>query len=62
MNEDRHEAYLRDLRARHEREREELRRDLAGRRPRALRAVEQRQRAIEAETAKILEFVGRRAA
>jgi len=59
---ERHEAYLRDLRVRHERDREMLRRALAGRRLRALRAVEQRQRAIEEETARILEFVERRAA
>ena len=56
-----HETYLRDLRARHERDLGLLRRALAGRRLRALRVVEQRQRAIEEETARILEFVSRRA-
>jgi len=54
---DRHEAYLQDLRARHEVEREVLRRALAGRRPRALRAIERRQEDIERETARILETV-----
>jgi hypothetical protein len=62
MMEDRHEAYLADLRARHERDREALRRALAGRRPRALRAIERRQHEVEAETARILEFVGGRGA
>lgn len=52
-----HEAYLRELRTRHEAEREELRTALAGRRPRALKAIERRQRAVEEETARILEAV-----
>ena len=47
--------YLMDLRERHVRDREQLRRALAGRRPRALRAVERHQRQVEAETARILE-------
>jgi len=54
---ERHDAYLRELRARHEQERDELRRALAGRRPRALKAIERQQRAVEVETAKILESV-----
>lgn len=58
----RHEAYLADLRARHERDREALRRALAGHRPRALKAIERRQGEIERETRAILETVGERGA
>jgi len=54
---ERHGAYLRELRARHARDLEELRAALAGRRPRALKAIERRQRAVERETARILEAV-----
>ena len=49
-----HEAYLRDLRSRHEAECEALRIALAGRRPRALREMAQRHRAIEKETERVL--------
>jgi len=51
---ERHAAYLQGLRARHERDRAELRRALAGRRPGALKAIERRQRTIERETERIL--------
>ena len=56
-----HALYLMDLRERHTHDREGLRRALAGRRPRALRAVELRQREVEFETARILEGVDARA-
>lgn len=57
-----HKRYLELLRARHERERAELRTALAGRRPRALQAIERQQRQVETETAKILENVSEREA
>jgi hypothetical protein len=47
--------YLMGLRERHVRDREDLRRALAGRRPQALKAIERRQLAVERETARILE-------
>lgn len=58
----RNALYLMDLRERHIRDREDLRRALAGRRPRALKAVERRQRAVEVETARILEALNGRGA
>lgn len=51
--------YLMDLRERHVHDRDELRRALAGRRPRALKDIERRQRAVEVETARILTVVER---
>ncbi len=54
---ERHAAYLSDLRARHARDLETLRRALAGRRPRALLQIERRQRAVEIETARILRSI-----
>jgi hypothetical protein len=54
--------YLMELRERHVRDREGLRRALAGRRQRALKAIERRQREVEVETARILETVNGRGA
>jgi len=55
--EDRHITYLEALRARHDFDRDQLRRALAGRQPQVLWAIECRQRAIEEETARILKGV-----
>lgn len=49
--------YLMDLRERHVRDRDQLRRALAGRCPHALKDIERRQRAVEDETARILEAI-----
>jgi len=53
----RNALYLMDLRERHVHDREDLRRALAGRRPRALKAIERQQREVELETARILESI-----
>ena len=57
MINERHEQYLRELRARHERDRDELRAALAGRRPWLLFELKRRQISVEQETAAIFEII-----
>lgn len=58
MNE-RHKAYLDELKARHQRDRDELRAALAGRRPWLLFELRRRQVSVEQETAVIFETLER---